>query len=125
MESRKRQSHEWVAVAAREFTKMIRHLGLRSINHAANELGINYRTLKKLDDRHPDPTLTLEMVMSIWHALEVFAVIIQSSERPEEVSRMLGDSLMQIVRSYSLNPRLQDAVEAIATDRVGTKTGDR
>lgn len=125
MESRKRQSHEWVAVAAREFTKMIRHLGLRSINHAANELGINYRTLKKLDDRHPDPTLTLEMVMSIWHALEVFAVIIQSSERPAEVSRMLSDSLMQISRSYSLNPRLQDAVEAIGPDRVGTKTGDR
>lgn len=125
MESRKRQSHEWVAVAAREFTKMIRHLGLRSINHAANELGINYRTLKKLDDRHPDATLTLEMVMSIWHALEVFAVIIQSSERPAEVSRMLSDSLMQISRSYSLNPRLQDAVEAIGSDRVGTKTGDR
>lgn len=125
MESRKRQSHEWVAVAAREFTKIIHHLGLRSINHAANELGINYRTLKKLDERHPDPTLTMEKVMSIWHALEVFAVIIQSSERPEEVRRMLGDSLMQIVRSFSLNPRLQDAVEAIATDRVGTKTGDR
>ena len=125
MGSNKRQNHEWVVVAAREFMKIIRYLGFRSINQASKELHINYRTLKKLDERHPDPTLTMEKVMSIWHALEVFAVIIQSSERPEEVSRMLGDSLMQIVRSYSLNPRLQDAVEAIATDRVGTKTGDR
>ena len=38
MKSKKRQCHEWVAVAACEFVKIIRHLGLKSISQAAKEL---------------------------------------------------------------------------------------
>ena len=125
MESRKRQSHEWVAVAAREFTRIIRHLGLRSISHASAELGINYRTLKKLDERHPDQTLTLEKLMEIWHSLETYAAIIQSPERAVEESRMLTDSMMLIIRCFPLNPRLQDAVRALGSDKVGSKGKSR
>lgn len=108
MESRKRQSHEWVAVAAREFTKIIRHLGLRSISEASIELCINYRTLKKLDERNPDPTLTLEKVMCIWHALETYAIVVQSPDRASEESRIIADSLMSIARGFPLNPMILD-----------------
>ncbi len=125
MESRERHSHSWVAVAACEFTKFIRHLGFRSISQAAVELGINYRTLKKLDERHPDPTLTLEKLMEIWHSLEVFASVMQSPERAVEESRIVADSMMRIMRSFPLNSRLQGNVEAMGSDLVGTKTKSR
>ena len=79
MGSNKRQNHEWVVVAAREFMKIIRYLGLKSINQASKELHINYRTLKKLDERKPDPTLKLESLFGIWNSLKVFAIV-QSPE---------------------------------------------
>ena len=83
MGSNKRQNHEWVVVAAREFMKIIRYLGLKSINQASKELHINYRTLKKLDERKPDPTLKLESLFGIWNSLKVFAIV-QSPERAVE-----------------------------------------
>ena len=122
MESKKRQSHLWVAVAAHEFMKIIRHLGLKSINQASKELGINYRTLKKLDERDPDPTLTLEKLMEIWNALETFAMVIQSPDRAAEESRLIADSMMRITRSFPLTSRLLDKVEAAGSGMVGTKT---
>ena len=125
MKSKKRQCHEWVAVAACEFMKIIRHLGLKSISQAAKELDINYRTLKKLDERHPDSSLTLEKLMEIWHSLEVFASVIQSPERAVEESRFISDSMMRIMRSFPLNSRLQGNVEAMGSDLVGTKTKSR
>ena len=125
MESTKRQGHEWVAVAAREFMKIIRHLGLRSISQASVELGINYRTLKKLDERHPDPSLTLEKLMEIWHSLEAFAAVIQSPDRAVEESRTIGDSLMRIMRCFPLNPRLQGKVGTACSGLVGKETQGR
>ena len=122
MESKKRQSHLWVAVAAHEFMKIIRHLGLKSINQASKELGINYRTLKKLDERDPDPTLTLVKLMEIWNALETFAIVIQSPDRAAEESRLIADSMMRITRSFPLTSRLLDKVEAAGSGMVGTKT---
>ena len=119
MGSNKRQNHEWVVVAAREFMKIIRYLGLKSINQASKELHINYRTLKKLDERHPDETLTLEKVMEIWHSLHVFASVIQSPERAVEESRFIADSLMCIIRCFPVNSRLQDEVRAKGSDLVG------
>ena len=125
MESRERHSHSWVAVAACEFTKFIRHLGFRSISQAAVELGINYRTLKKLDERHPDPTLTLEKLMEIWHSLEVFASVMQSPERAVEESRIVADSMMRIMRSFPLNSRLQGKVGAACSGMIGENTQGR
>ena len=122
MESKKRQSHEWVAVAAHEFMKIIRHLGLKSINQASVELGINYRTLKKLDERDPDPTLTLVKLMEIWRALEAFAMVIQSPDRAAEESRLIADSMMRITRSFPLTSHLLGKVEAAGSGMVGTKT---
>lgn len=119
MESKKRQYHLWVAVASREFMKIIHHLGLRSISKAAQELGINYRTLKKLDERHPDETITLEKVMEIWHALYVFATIIQSPDRAVEESLLIQDSLMQIMESFPLSEKLQEQVKNSCSGTMG------
>ena len=81
MNSKKRQCPEWVVVASHEFMKMIHHLELRSIYNASKELHINYRTLRKLDERNPDASLSIEKLMEIWHSLEVFATLVQSPER--------------------------------------------
>ena len=124
MKSRKRQHHEWVAVAAREFMKIIRHLGFRSINQASQELHINYRTLKKLDERHPDPTLTLEKAMAIWDSLGLY-VTIYSPERAVEESRFITDSMMRIMRSFPLNSRLQGKVGAACSGMIGENTQGR
>lgn len=119
METGKRQNHSWVTVAAREFMKIIRHLGLRSINQASKELGINYRTLRKLDVRNPDPTLSLEKLMEIWRSLEVFASLIQSPEYAAEESRMIADSLMHIARAFPITSQLQRTIGATGSDLIG------
>lgn len=119
METGKRPNHSWVSVAACEFMKIVRHLGLRSINQASKELGINYRTLRKLDVRNPDPTLTLEKLMEIWHSLEVFASLVQSPECTEEESRMISDSFMNIVRAFPVTSQLQRTIGATGSDLIG------
>ena len=124
MKSRKRQHHEWVAVAAREFMKIIRHLGFRSINQASQELHINYRTLKKLDERKPDPTLTLESLFGIWNSLKVFAIV-QSPERAVEEERLIADSLMCISECFNLSSSVQGIFGDAATDMVGSQSSDR
>ena len=124
MKSRKRQHHEWVAVAAREFMKIIRHLGFRSINQASQELHINYRTLKKLDERNPDPTLTLESLLGIWHSLKMFAIF-QSPERAVEGKRLIADSLMCISDCFNLSSSVQGIFGDSATDMVGSQSSDR
>ena len=124
MGSNKRQNHEWVVVAAREFMKIIRYLGLKSINKASKELHINYRTLKKLDERNPDPTLTLESLLGIWNSLKVFAIV-QSPERAVEESRFISDSMMRIMRSFPLNSRLQGKGGAACSGMIGENTQGR
>ena len=124
MKSRKRQHHEWVAVAAREFMKIIRHLGFRSINQASQELHINYRTLKKLDERHPDPTLTLEKTMAIWDSLGLY-VAIHSPERAVEEWRLIADSLMCISECFNLSSSVQGIFGDSATDMVGSQSSNR
>ena len=124
MGSNKRQNHEWVVVAAREFMKIIRYLGLKSINQASKELHINYRTLKKLDERNPNPTLTLESLLGIWHSLKMFAIF-QSPERAVEESRFISDSMMRIMRSFPLNSRLQGKVGAACSGMIGENTQGR
>ena len=124
MKSRKRQHQEWVAVAAREFMKIIRHLGFRSINQASQELHINYRTLKKLDERHPDPTLTLEKTMAIWSSLGLY-VTIHSPERAVEGKRLIADSLMCISDCFNLSSSVQGIFGDAATDMVGSQSSNR
>ena len=124
MKSRKRQHHEWVAVAAREFMKIIRYLGLKSINQASKELHINYRTLKKLDERKPDPTLTLESLFGIWNSLKVFAIV-QSPERAVEEERLIADSLMCISECFNLSSSVQGIFGDSATDMVGSQSSNR
>lgn len=110
MNSKKRQCPEWVVVASHEFMKMIHHLELRSIYNASKELHINYRTLRKLDESNPDASLSIEKLMEIWHSLEVFATLVQSPERAGEESRIIADSLMCIVRTFSVNKLLNVVV---------------
>ena len=124
MKSRKRQHQEWVAVAAREFMKIIRHLGFRSINQASQELHINYRTLKKLDERNPNPTLTLESLLGIWHSLKMFAIF-QSPERAVEGKRLIADSLMCISDCFNLSSSVQGIFGDAATDMVGSQSSNR
>ena len=124
MGSNKRQNHEWVVVAAREFMKIIRYLGLKSINKASKELHINYRTLKKLDERKPDPTLTLESLLGIWNSLKVFAIV-QSPERAVEEERLIADSLMCISECFNLSSSVQDIFGDSATDMVGSQSSNR
>ena len=124
MGSNKRQNHEWVVVAAREFMKIIRYLGFRSINQASKELHINYRTLKKLDERNPDPTLTLESLLGIWNSLKVFAIV-QSPERAVEEERLIADSLMCISECFNLSSSVQGIFGDSATDMVGSQSSDR
>ena len=124
MKSRKRQHHEWVAVAAREFMKIIRHLGFRSINQASQELHINYRTLKKLDERNPDPTLTLESLLGIWHSLKMFAIF-QSPERAVEEWRLIADSLMCIAGRFNHSSSVQGIVGDADHDLVGSQKSGR
>ena len=124
MKSRKRQHHEWVAVAAREFMKIIRHLGFRSINQASQELHINYRTLKKLDERHPDPTLTLEKMMAIWSSLGSY-VAIHSRERAVEEWRLIADSLMCIAGRFNHSSSMQGIVGDADHDLVGAQKSGR
>lgn len=119
-----RQNHEWVVVAAREFMKIIRYLGLKSINQASKELHINYRTLKKLDERKPDPTLTLESLFGIWNSLKVFAIV-QSPERAVEEERLIADSLMCISECFNLSSSVQGIFGDAATDMVGSQSSDR
>ena len=124
MGSNKRQNHEWVVVAAREFMKIIRYLGLKSINQASKELHINYRTLKKLDERKPDPTLTLESLFGIWNSLKVFAIV-QSPERAVEEERLIADSLMCISECFNLSASVQGIFGHSATEMVGSQSSDR
>ena len=124
MGSNKRQNHEWVVVAAREFMKIIRYLGFRSINQASKELHINYRTLKKLDERNPDPTLTLESLLGIWHSLKMFAIF-QSPERAVEGKRLIADSLMCISDCFNLSSSVQGIFGDAATDMVGSQNSNR
>ena len=124
MGSNKRQNHEWVVVAAREFMKIIRYLGLKSINQASKELHINYRTLKKLDERKPDPTLTLESLFGIWNSLKVFAIV-QSPERAVEEWRLIADSLMCIAGRFNHSSSVQGIVGDADHDLVGSQKSDR
>ena len=124
MGSNKRQNHEWVVVAAREFMKIIRYLGLKSINQASKELHINYRTLKKLDERKPDPTLKLESLFGIWNSLKVFAIV-QSPERALEEERLIADSLMCISACFNLSSSVQGIFGDSATDMVGSQSSNR
>ena len=124
MGSNKRQNHEWVVVAAREFMKIIRYLGFRSINQASKELHINYRTLKKLDERKPDPTLTLESLLGIWNSLKVFAIV-QSPERALEEERLIADSVMCISECFNLSSSVQGIFGDSATDMVGSQSSNR
>lgn len=121
MTSKKQQCPKWVVVAAHEFTKMIRHLELRSIHQAAKALHVNYRTLVKLDETNPDPSIKIETLMSIWHSLEIYASGVQSPDRAFEESLLLGESMMCIIRTFPVSPRLSDqASESISrhTDRM-------
>lgn len=99
--------------------KMIRHLELKSINIASKELHVNYRTLRKLDERNPDPSLSLEKLMEIWHSLEVFATLVQSPERAGEESRIIAESLMCVVRTFSVEKLLNKVTGNIGGDLVG------
>lgn len=125
MKSEKRQCPQWVVVAAHEFMKMVRHLNLKSINNASKELHLNYRTLRKLDMRRPDPSLTLEMVMKVWHSLDVFATVIQSPDRADEEHRLVAESMMRIVGSFPLSAGLRQAVCDAAEDTDGEKCPSR
>lgn len=119
MKSKKQQCPEWLVVASHEFMKMIRHLELRSIFNASKELHVNYRTLRKLDVNNPDSSLSLEKLMEIWHSLEVFATLVQSPERADEESRIIADSLMCIVRTFSVDKLLNSVAGNIGGDLVG------
>ena len=119
MKQKKQQCPEWVVVASHEFMKMIRHLELKSINNASKELHVNYRTLRKLDERNPDPSLSLEKLMEIWHSLEVFATLVQSPERAGEESRIIAESLMCVVRTFSIEKLLNKVTGNIDGDLVG------
>ena len=114
-----------MVVAAHEFKKMVRHLNLKSINNASKELHLNYRTLRKLDMRRPDPSLTLETVMKVWHSLDVFATVIQSPDRADEEHRLVAESMMRIVGSFPLSAGLRQAVCDAAEDTDGEKCPSR
>ena len=112
MESKKRPNPAWVVVASHEFMKILKHLGMRSINEASRQLRINYRTLRKLASDKPDPTLTLEKMMMIWHSFHAYAVYIQSPDRAREEAQFIADSLARIMQAFPIPDGLQEDVIA-------------
>ena len=98
----------WREVAASEFKHAMEHLQWRSVHQAAQELHMDGRLLSKL--LKADPSLTLESVMCIWHAMEAFACVLQSPELAREERSYLADALMRVVESFPLNEELRSDV---------------
>lgn len=79
---------------------------MRSIVQTADLLGINYRTLRKLDPRHPDATLRLETIDRIYATfffLSGYHLLPQDRDRER---LLLQESRFRIVRRMGISPKV-------------------
>ena len=79
---------------------------MRSIVQTADLLGINYRTLRKLDPRHPDATLRLETIDRIYATfffLSGYHFLPQDRDRER---LLLQESRFRIVKWMAISPKV-------------------
>ena len=96
----------WIGVASEEFLAIRKRWGMRSIVQTADLLGINYRTLRKLDPRHPDATLRLETVDRIYATfffLSGYHFLPQDRDRER---LLLQESRFRIVKWMAISPKV-------------------
>ena len=96
----------WIGVASEEFLAIRKRWGMRSIVQTADLLGINYRTLRKLDPRHPDATLRLETVDRIYATFFFLSGYHFLPEERDWECQELQESRFRIVKWMAISPKV-------------------
>lgn len=63
---------QWLQRASRAVARLMEDYDIRSFSSLHTETGLNYRTLKKLDPRHIDTTISYESVAKIFARLFLY-----------------------------------------------------
>ena len=96
----------WISVASREFWAICERWEMHSIVQTADLLGINYRTLRKLDPKHPDATLRLETVDRIYATFFFQSGYHFLPEERDRERQELQASRFRIVRRMGISPKV-------------------
>lgn len=99
-----RKDNPWIRTAAYEIDEIRKRWRLVSNRQFAEALGIDRRTIAKLNPAHPDGSLTLETVDRIYSTLTALCCLYFGPEEMDDEYRRLADSRMRIARSVAPLP---------------------
>lgn len=118
----------WVYAAAHEFQSILEGIGWkRSWSEASRLLGIDRRTLRKLDPKRVDTSLSLETLDVIFRAAyRCMLADSEGNEDPKEIFRRLADARMRILLAQPTSPALEAKfVDEMNQPRFGTPATDK
>lgn len=119
----RKKANLWIATAANELNEIRRRWRLTSNRQFARAVGMNERTIAKLNPKQPDSSLSLETVDRIYSALIALRCVYITDEEMEEEYRRLVESRIRIAMSVAPLPQaVKDAVADELQSR-GKQTG--
>lgn len=108
IEPPERESNPWIRVASFEVDLILERWGLSSTREAAEFLGINRRTLSKLNPKHPDGTLLLESLDRIYATFfHLVPYHFPEKEREAERNRLRRSRCRILELSYPLPEKVR------------------
>ncbi|MDE7378295.1 MAG: hypothetical protein K2N13_04955 [Paraprevotella sp.] len=89
------KEREWIAIAARVVAGLLKELDLNSCRLAAKRLGMNARTLAKLNPDHPGRGLKKETLYKILYRIDATFRDEQVHSR-QDIDRMMSEAWNEI-----------------------------
>lgn len=112
IEPPRRESNPWIRVASFEVDLILDRWGLSSTLEASEFLGINRRTLSKLNPRHPDGTLLLESLDKVYATfLHLIPYYFPEKEREAERRKLQCSRFRILELSYPLSAKVREREE--------------
>lgn len=99
--SESKEVPQWLQQASDALACFMEENSIRSFSSLQTETKMNYRTLRKLDPKHIDPTITFEAVMNIFAQLGYYLKENEGTAIGEDDNyEGLGTKLMNIAMLY-------------------------
>lgn len=95
-----KSSNPWIVQAAREFDNFRRRYCLRHYLDMEKKLGIDRRTLSKLNIMNPDGTLGFEKFCEIWRSCYHYAISQVKEDQVAVEYRKFADGMMRVLLSF-------------------------
>lgn len=89
------REREWIAIAARVVARLLKELGLNSCRCASIRLGVNARTLAKLNPVRPGVGLKRETVYKILYRIDA-TLRHEQAHSVQEIDRMMSEAWNEI-----------------------------